>query len=145
MVMFVSRIVFAMARNGILPAFLTRVPKSGTPRMALLCTTAIAAFLASSGSYERLIALGAPFLIGVPAVTDIAAIAMRIREPDLERPFRMPLFPLPALVGFVVNALIVGAIVYEDPFDSLVGFALLLVVGAITKVHAHLTLRPVAA
>jgi APA family basic amino acid/polyamine antiporter len=145
MVMFVSRIVFAMARNGILPSFLTRVSKSGTPRLALLTSTAIAAFLASTGSYERLIAIGAPFLIGVPAVTDLAAIAMRIREPGLERPFRMPLFPLPAVVGFIVNALIVGAIVYEDPFDSLVGFALLIVVGIVTKVHVHRALRPAAA
>ena len=145
MVMFVSRIVFAMARNGILPSFLTRVSTSGTPRMALLCTTAIAALLASSGSYERLIAIGAPFLIGVPAITDLAAIAMRIREPDLERPFRMPLFPLPALFGFLVNALLVGAIFYEDPFDSSIGIALLIVVGIATKIHTHLTLRPAEA
>jgi APA family basic amino acid/polyamine antiporter len=145
MVMFVSRIVFAMARNGILPSFLTRVSRSGTPRLALLCSTAIAAFLASTGSYERLIAIGAPFLIGVPAVTDLAAIVMRVRVPGLERPFRMPLFPLPALLGFTVNALIVGAIVYEDPFDSLIGVALLIVVGVATKVHALRTIaRPAA-
>ena len=145
MVMFVSRIVFAMARNAILPSFLTRVSKSGTPRMALLCSTVIAAFLASSGSYERLIAIGAPFLIGVPAITDLAAIAMRVREPDLERPFKMPLFPLPAVVGFTVNALLVGAIVYEDPLDSSLGLGLLVVVGIATRLHAHLTLRPAAA
>lgn len=143
MVMFVSRIVYAMARNGILPSVLTRVSKSGTPRAALLTTTAIAAFLASTGSYERLIALGAPFLIGVPAISDLAAIAMRLREPDLERPFKMPLFPLPAIVGFAVNALIVGAIVYEDPLDSLAGIGLLVVVGIITKIHALRTIgRP---
>ncbi|HEX5239351.1 MAG TPA: amino acid permease [Sphingomicrobium sp.] len=146
MVMFVSRIVFAMARNAILPSFLTRVSKSGTPRLALLTSTAIAAFLASTGSYERLIAIGAPFLIGVPAVTDLAAIAMRVREPHLERPFKMPLFPLPAVLGFTVNALIVGAIVYEDPFDSLLGVGLLVIVGVITKIHALRTIgRPAAA
>lgn len=145
MVMFVSRIVFAMARNGILPAFLTRVSKSGTPRLALLCSTVIAAFLASTGSYERLIAIGAPFLIGVPAVTDLAAIAMRIREPGLERPFKMPLFPLPALLGFAVNALLVGAIFYEDPFDSSLGIGLVVLVGIATGIHGRLALRRAAA
>jgi len=145
MVMFVSRIVFAMARNGILPAFLTRVSKSGTPRMALLCSTVIAAFLASTGSYERLIAIGAPFLIGVPAVTDLAAIAMRVREPELERPFKMPLFPLPALLGFAVNALLVGAIFYEDPLDSSLGVGLVVLVGIATKIHGTLTMRRAAA
>ena len=145
MVMFVSRIVFAMARNGILPAFLTRVSKSGTPRMALLCSTVIAAFLASTGSYERLIAIGAPFLIGVPAVTDLAAIAMRVREPELERPFKMPLFPLPALLGFAVNALLVGAIFYEDPLDSSLGVGLVVLAGIATKIHGTLTMRRAAA
>lgn len=145
MVMFVSRIVYAMARNAILPSFLTRVSTSGTPRMALLCTTVIAAFLASSGSYERLIAIGAPFLIGVPAVTDLAAIALRVKEPGLERPFKMPLFPLPALLGFTVNALLVGAIFYEDPLDSSLGLGLVVAIGIATKVHAHLAVRRTAA
>jgi APA family basic amino acid/polyamine antiporter len=145
MVMCVSRIVFAMARNGILPSFLTRVSHSGTPRMALLCTTLIAAFLASSGSYERLIAIGAPFLIGVPAVTDLAAIALRLKEPALERPFKMPLFPLPALVGFTVNALLVGAIFYEDPLDSSLGVGLVIMIGIATRIHAHLAVRRAAA
>ena len=145
MVMFVSRIVYAMARNAILPPFLTRVSKSGTPRMALLTTTVIAAFLASSGSYERLIAIGAPFLIGVPAVTDLAAIALRVKEPALERPFKMPLFPLPALAGFTVNALLVGAIFYEDPIDSSLGVGLVIAIGLATRIHAHLAVRRAAA
>ena len=53
-------------------------------------------------------------------------------------------YKLLLLVSIVCN-LIVGAIIYEDPFDSLIGFALLIVVGIITKVHAHLTLQPAAA
>jgi len=143
-IMFVSRIAFAMARNGILPSLLTRVSRSGTPRMALLCMTALAAFLASSGSYERLIAIGAPFTIGVPAITDLAAIALRFKEPDLPRPFRMPLFPLPAVVGFAVNAVLVGAIFYEDPLDSSLGVALVVAMGIATRVHAQLALRRAA-
>jgi APA family basic amino acid/polyamine antiporter len=143
-VMTAPRIAFAMARNGVLPSVLTRVSPSGTPRVALLCTTVVAALLASSGGYERLIAIGAPFLIGVAAVSDLAAITMRFREPELERPFKMPLFPLPAVLGFAVNALLVGAIFYEDPFDSSLGVGLLVAIGIATKVHGHLMLRRAA-
>jgi APA family basic amino acid/polyamine antiporter len=145
MVMFVSRIVYAMARNRILPSLLTRVSKSGTPRVALLCTTAIAAFLASTGSYERLIAIGAPFLIGVPAITDLAAIVLRVKEPKLDRPFKMPLFPLPAILGFAVNAALVGAIFYEDPFDSSLGVGLVLAIGIVTRLRGMAALRRAAA
>ena len=143
-VMSASRIGFAMARNRVLPAILTRVSGSGTPHIALLCTTGAAALLASTGGYERLIAIGAPFTIGVPAVCDLAAIRMRFKEPNLARPFRMPLFPLPALFGLTVNALLLGAIFYEDPFDSSLGVGLLLVIGAVTKVRS-VRLMPTAA
>ena len=143
-VMSASRIGFAMARNRVLPAMLTRVSASGTPHIALLCTTGAAALLASTGGYERLIAIGAPFTIGVPAVCDLAAIRMRFKEPNLARPFRMPLFPLPALFGLTVNALLLGAIFYEDPFDSSLGVGLLLVIGAVTKVRS-VRLMPTAA
>jgi APA family basic amino acid/polyamine antiporter len=139
-----SRIGFAMARNGVLPAMLTRVSASGTPRIALLCTTAGAALLASTGGYERLIAIGAPFTIGVPAICDLAAIRMRFKEPQLARPFRMPLFPLPALFGFTVNALLLGAIFYEDPVDSSVGAALLLAIGGVTKLRDMAAVRRAA-
>jgi APA family basic amino acid/polyamine antiporter len=144
-IMFVSRIAFAMARNGILPPLLTRVSPSGTPRMALLCTAAVAALLASTGGYERLIAIGAPFLIGVSAVTDLAAIFLRIKEPALERPFKMPLFPLPAILGFAVNAVLVGAIFYEDPFDSSLGVGLVLAIGIVTRLRGMAALRRAAA
>jgi APA family basic amino acid/polyamine antiporter len=145
-VMTAPRIAFAMARNGVLPSVLTRVSASGTPRVALLATTIVAALAASTGGYERLIAIGAPFLIGVAAVSDLAAITLRVREPELERPFRMPLFPLPAIIGFTVNALLIGAIFYEDPVDSGIGVGLLVAIGIATKVTAHMRLaRPAAA
>lgn len=144
-VMTATRIAFAMARNRVLPFVLTRVSPSGTPRIALLCTTAGAALLASSGGYERLIAIGAPFTIGVPAVCDLAAIALRWREPSLERPFKMPLFPVPALIGFTVNALLIGSLFYEDPFDSSLGVGLLIAIGIATRIHAHMAVRRAAA
>lgn len=143
-IMFGSRIAFAMARNGILPTFLTRVSATGTPRMALLCSTAVAALLASSGGYERLIAIGAPFTLGVPALTDLAAIAMRLHEPALARPFKMPLFPFPAVIGFLINAMLVGAIFYQDPIDSSLGVGLVLAIGLGTKIRAETRLRSAA-
>jgi APA family basic amino acid/polyamine antiporter len=143
-VMSTSRIGFAMARNHVLPAMLARVSPSGTPRMAMLCSTGVAALLASTGGYERLIAIGAPFTIGVSAVCSLAAVRMRFKEPELVRPFRMPLFPLPALFGFSVAILLLGAIFYEDPFDSSLGIGFVLAIGAVMKLRELLPARRVA-
>ena len=144
-VMTATRIGFAMARNRVLPSVLTRVSRSGTPRIALLCTTAGAALLASTGGYDRLIAIGAPFTIGVPAVIDLAAIRLRFTEPGLHRPFRMPLFPLPAVIGFAANALLVAAIFYEDPIDSSLGIGLVVAIGIATKLRGSALIRKAAA
>ena len=143
-VMSASRIGFAMARNRVLPAMLTQVSPTGTPRMALLFTAGAAAVLASSGGYERLIAIGAPFTLGITAVCNLAAIRMRFKEPQLPRPFKMPLFPLPAVFGFGVNALLVGAIFYQNPFDSSLGVGLILAIGAAMKLREMATERRVA-
>jgi APA family basic amino acid/polyamine antiporter len=144
-VMSASRIGYAMARNHVLPSLLTHVSRSGTPRVALLCTAGAAAILASSGGYEGLIAIGAPFTLGITGLCNLAAIRMRFKEPQLARPFRMPLFPLPAVFGFSVNALLVGAVFYEDPFHSSLGVGLVLAIGVGAKVRNHLRIaRPAA-
>ena len=140
-VMYASRVAFAMARNRVLPAPLAGVSASGTPRLALLCTAGVAALLASSGGYERLIAIGAPFTFGVVAMVDLSAIRVRMAEPELNRPFRMPLFPLPALVGLTVNLLLMGAVIYEDPAHSMIGLSILVAIGVVAKLRDMAVLR----
>jgi APA family basic amino acid/polyamine antiporter len=141
MVMYGTRIAFAMARNGVLPQPLSIVAAGGTPRLALACTAAGAALLASSGGYERLIAIGAPFTFGIVAMADLAAIRMRMAEPKLARPFRMPLFPAPALIGLAVNLLLLGAVIYEDPLHSMSGIGALIAIGAATSFHRLARMR----
>jgi APA family basic amino acid/polyamine antiporter len=70
-------------------------------------------------------------------MADLAAIRMRMAEPDLPRPFRMPLFPLPALIGLSVNLLLLGAVIYEDPLHSMIGIGALIIIGAATSLHRH--------
>ena len=43
--------------------------------------------------------------------------------------FRMPLFPLPAIVGLLLNGLLLAAVVYEDPTHSLLGLGTVAVIG----------------
>ena len=143
--MYLSRIAFAMARNGVLPAFLARVSGSGTPRVALVVTTAIAALLAASGSYEQLIAVGVPLSISVDISVNAAAIAMRLREPALARPFRMPLFPLPAIIGLILNGLLLVAVVYENPTHSLLGLAAVATIGLVYLARSHVSQRHASA
>jgi APA family basic amino acid/polyamine antiporter len=64
-------------------------------------------------------------------VGDAAAIRLRRSEPDLPRPFRMPLYPLPAFIAGALNAALIAAMFWEDPVNSSIGFGALLAIGAV--------------
>jgi APA family basic amino acid/polyamine antiporter len=120
-----TRIIFAISRDGF---FLTRaanVSTGGTPRIALLVTSIVSMLLVATGTFERTIAIAAVFFVANYAVTYLALIVLRRREPDLPRPFRTwgyPWTPLIVLVGSLV--FLVGAIV-SDTGNSLYALAIL--------------------
>jgi APA family basic amino acid/polyamine antiporter len=130
-VMYATRIAYGMARDGVLPPVLAKVSKSGTPQAALLVTVLAGAALASTGVYDRLIAMGAVLVIAINIGVDLAALTLRRTEPDLRRPYRMPVFPLPPLIGLAINAALLFAIVREDPPHSLFALAAPLAIGGV--------------
>jgi amino acid transporter len=84
-----ARVPAAMAADGLLPHVLAKHTNRGVPWVAVLaCGTAWA--LCSGMSFERLIELDI-LLYGLSLVLEFAAlIALRVREPELLRPFRLP-------------------------------------------------------
>jgi APA family basic amino acid/polyamine antiporter len=113
-IMFTPRITYGMARDGLLPKVFAQVSANGTPQASLWLTVAVTALLAATGAYDKLLAIYAPLQTLVQALVCLAAMRMRAKEPDLERPFRMPLFPVPALLAFLFNAALAIAFTVED-------------------------------
>jgi len=128
-VMVGSRIGFAMARDGVLPAALARTSASGTPRVALTAGAIVAAGFALSGTYEELLSVSVPLTVATIGALDLAAIIMRRREPDLPRPFKMPLFPLPAVAGLVLNLALLAAMLIGDPLPTSIGIGAAVLLG----------------
>jgi len=84
-----SRVPFAMAADGMLPSWLTKVhPKTGAPWVSiLLCSAAWIACLPLG--FDKLIAIDI-MIYTVSLLLEFAAlIALRIREPNLTRPFKI--------------------------------------------------------
>jgi amino acid transporter len=85
-----TRMPFAMAEDGYLLPFLTRIhPKFGTPWLAILLSSAIYALLAWK-SLTQLISVYMWLRIATSLLTVLAAWQLRKKRPDLERPFRIP-------------------------------------------------------
>jgi len=114
------RNTYAMAREGRLPAMLATVSKSGTPRAALgvvVVATSLVILGADhikGGLYEVLLNLYAPNIMIIFLLLSFGAIRLRQKEPDLPRPYKMPLYPLPALIAIGANGLLVVLFVVSD-------------------------------
>jgi basic amino acid/polyamine antiporter, APA family len=121
------RILFGMARDGFLPRWVTSVNSGGTPSAALLLVALTAIALVLSGGYEKLIALSSFLVVALYLSGFCALFALRVREPDLPRPFKSWGYPwinlgvLLASVAFLI-ATVVGDL--KDALFTLILFAL---------------------
>ncbi len=106
-----SRLPFAMAEHGLLPAWLKKTdPKTGAPSAAILaCSVTYAACLGIG--FRRLVELDV-LLYGASLVLEfVALVVLRVREPSLPRPFRIPGGVLgTAALGVVPTILLVAAL-----------------------------------
>jgi amino acid transporter len=84
-----TRLPYALAEDGLLPAVLRRVTSRGVPWVSVvLCAVCWA--LALNLTFERLISIDL-VLYGAALLLEFVALAvLRVREPRLPRPFRVP-------------------------------------------------------
>jgi APA family basic amino acid/polyamine antiporter len=114
------RNTYAMAREGRLPPLLATVSKSGTPRAALIVVVVatslviLSADLLKGELYEVLLNLYAPNIMLIFLILAYGAIRLRNREPDLARPYKMPLYPWPAILTIVANGALLVLFVVSD-------------------------------
>lgn len=123
-VMTTTRIVYALARAQILPQVLTKVDKRGTPIFAMLFTVIVGVSFIVTGSYNSMLSLGVTVNQGINVLAILAVFGLRKREPDLERPFKIPWYPWPAVIASVVNIALLAVFIVQDPFYSLSGLVL---------------------
>jgi APA family basic amino acid/polyamine antiporter len=114
-----SRITFRMAADGLLPRFLSRVTRGGSPWASVLVVAAVSTVFATSGSYEEIVRIYAPWSIASILMICLASIALRYKEPDLLRPYRAPLFPWISIFAALVQAALIAVVVIDDPVTGL--------------------------
>jgi APA family basic amino acid/polyamine antiporter len=102
-------VVFGLARDGLAPAPLARVSAGGSPWTAVLLVGVVAAGLAASGTFERLLSLAIVLVLVLDAFMVIVLLRLRRRLPPA--PFRVPFFPfLPLLFLAIYAVLFLGAL-----------------------------------
>jgi amino acid transporter len=100
------RLLFAMARDGVLPAPIGRLTEtSRAPVIACITHAGIAAGLAITGSFESLVIVSTLFCIAIYFIGTLAALKLRAAGTALAGPpVRIPGLPAIALFGLGVMA-----------------------------------------
>ena len=120
-----TRILFALGRDGLLWRGTAAVNARGTPVTATVITTAVAVVLIASGTFQKLVAVASFFLAVNYVVCCLALVALRRREPAMERPFRA--WGYPWSVGIVLAGAVafLAGVLLGDTRTALVAGALL--------------------
>ena len=117
------RVYYAMAQDGVFPRLFARTSEDGTPRNAILLQSAWVTVLLFSGTFEQLLVYSGVAIAAFTALAVSAVLVLRIREPNLLRPYRVPLYPWCPLLFIVASLGTAGYAALERPLESLLAIA----------------------
>ena len=109
-----SRIPFALSEDGYLPKKLAKLhPSWGTPIWSITIAALICS-VAALGPFQSLVVVDVTIYAGALMLEFAALVVLRIKHPNLERPYKIPGgWPVIALVVFFPVAITAIAIYYQ--------------------------------
>ena len=100
-----ARIVWSSGRDRAWPepvsTWLVKVNRYGSPWVATLLVGGLAAILCLEGTLVSVVTFTAVLIVVLYALTAVASLWTRIREPAIRQPFRMPLWPIPPVIALI--------------------------------------------
>jgi APA family basic amino acid/polyamine antiporter len=121
------RVVLAMSRDRLLPAGFETVNPGGTPTVGHWASVGVAVGFIVSGTFATVLALCAFFFVATYTLSFLSVFALRRKEPDTPRPFRVPGYPFTTGLVLVASlAFLAGSVVTDwgNSWKSLVLLAL---------------------
>jgi APA family basic amino acid/polyamine antiporter len=109
-----SRVSFAMARNGQFPKALAKIhSKLGTPYLSILITGALMAVLAFVSDLRQAVAITSFSMLTTHIILHSAAIRIRKKIPNLKT-FKVPLYPLIPSLGIASCVILMFSLPMES-------------------------------
>ena len=137
-VLMAPRVLFAMSRDSLFWRGAREVNEGGTPDVALLFSSLVAAAFIVSGRFEQILAVLSFFFVAIYTLSFTSLFVLRKREPDTPRPFRAIGHPFTTGLALLASiTFLVGAVV-SDTRNSLYA---LVVLACSFPVYLLITLR----
>jgi APA family basic amino acid/polyamine antiporter len=118
-VLMAPRVLFAMSRDRLFWRGAAEVNKGGTPDIALLISSLLAALFVVSGKFEQVIAILAFFFVANYALSFASLFAMRRSAPDAPRPFRAIGHPFTTGLALLASVAFLASAIASDTRNSL--------------------------
>lgn len=128
MIMAQPRILLAMSKDGLLPPWAQTIhPRFHTPHVTTILTglvVALSSGLTGIGALSNLVNIGTLFAF---VLVSIGIVFLRVKRPDLPRPFRTPFVPVLPIVSALVSIGLMASLP-ADTWRRLIGWMVLGVV-----------------
>ena len=147
LVMSYSRLPLAMAQDGMLPRVFGKLhPRSRAPWVAIV-VCAVGWALCLGLGFERLVTIDILLYGASLSLEFIALIVLRVREPELHRPFRVPGGMFGAVAVGIAPMLLLGFSVVRSETEQVLGmssfaFGMLLIAGGVVAYLLNHALKP---
>jgi APA family basic amino acid/polyamine antiporter len=125
-----SRVVYAMARRGEIPERIAKLNKGGSPSYALLIMCALSLVLIWSTELRELLESVGTIVILTTGVAVLGVIVLRFQRPDIQRPVKIPFFPLPPIVFLCLTMWIIWG-VFSTNITSVILIIGILIIGLV--------------
>ena len=120
------RVLRAIGEDYPLFGALGRTNKAGVPSIAIYVQAGVAVFFIISSSFQSILIFSG-FLLALNSFLAVAGLfVLRVREPDLRRPYRVTLFPFTPLVYLALTGWTLVYVVIDRPVEAALASGLIL-------------------
>ncbi|MEZ0388323.1 MAG: APC family permease [Verrucomicrobium sp.] len=122
-----TRVLRVMGQDRSFLRPMDKTNRLGAPWLAVLVITAVVLILMITGTFEQLLLYIETLLLACSLLCILAVPWLRWRQPGMERPFKVPLYPLPPILFTVVVGWMLISLLIRQPVETAWGAATLVI------------------
>ncbi len=124
-----SRLVFALSRAGYLPKSLSLTSKNKVPSRALIFPGIFGFAVSLTGEGDLILAMAVVGATVSYALMSLSHILLRVKQPDLERPYRTPGGVVTSGISLILSLVALTGVYAFDPSAFYMTFGLFVIGG----------------
>lgn len=120
------RAIQAIGEDYKLFEFLGKTNASGLPMRAIILQSLISITLILTSTFKMIMIFAGAMLAFNSAIAVLGVIVLRIREPNLERPYKTPLYPIVPIIFLLINFFFLYFTVRAETTPALIGLGVII-------------------